>query len=173
MPVMTERDASEQSKAEVVIRPAEASDHDVILELFRQGMLEGQLRSDDDGADVVQLQEGYFSDEGASGFWVAPLGEEVIGMIGVQKTGENTAEMRRLRVKEAYRRRGVGTTLIEQAIGFCRHHGYLKVILDVRIERGPAIAIFEKFGFTASRGRAVGSMRTLDFYLDLYRQPQA
>ncbi len=94
-------------------------------------------------------------------------------MVGVQKTSEHEAEIRRLRVRADYRRKGLGTRLMEQALSFCRHHGYLKVTLDVRIERGPAIALFEKFGFSLNRTREVDGRKMLDFYLDLYREPSS
>jgi ribosomal protein S18 acetylase RimI-like enzyme len=45
------------------------------------------------------------------------------------------------------------------------------VILDVRIERGPAIALFQKFGFQLARSREIAGRKMLDFYLDLYRDP--
>jgi ribosomal protein S18 acetylase RimI-like enzyme len=157
----------------VTIRLARDSDLPTIHELFRRSMLEGMLRDNDTGADMENLQDAYFSDEGNSGFWVAEDEGKVVGMVGVQKTRENTAEIRRLRVLEEFRRRGVGTKLMEQALNFCREHGYLKVILDVRIERGPAIAMFEKFGFTLARVREIGSHKTLDFYLDLYRESKS
>jgi len=157
---------------DLTIRLAEPRDHGAIRELFLQGLLEGQLRENDTGADIDNLDAGYFSDEGASGFWVASLSEFVIGMIGVQKLRENSAEIRRLRVREAFRRRGVGTRLMQHAIEMCREKGYLKVTLDVRIERGPAIAMFEKCGFTLARTRDHDGRKTLDFYLDLYREPR-
>ena len=77
--------------------------------------------------------------------------------------------MRRLRVRESFRRRGIGTTLIENAIAFCRDYGFLKVSLDVRIEREPAISLFRKFGFEPGRQRELDGRKTIDFYLDLYR----
>lgn len=154
------------------IRLAEAQDHQAIRELFEQGKLEGTVRDNDTGADIENLFEGYFSDDGASAFWVATYDDEVVGMIGVQHTRENTAEMCRLRVNREYRRRGVGTLLMEQATTFCRQHGYLKVVLDVRVERAPAIALFDKFGFTLSKTRDAGEWKMLDFYYDLYSEPR-
>jgi ribosomal protein S18 acetylase RimI-like enzyme len=140
--------------------------------LFNESVLEGQVRDNDTGADVENLTEGYFSDDGASAFWVADFDDEVIGMIGVQRTRANTAELRRIRVKRDYRRLGIGTRLMETAVDFCREQGYLKVVLDVRIERGPAIAMLEKFGFTHVRTREIGDRKTLEFYLDLYSEPR-
>lgn len=156
---------------DVDVRLAQSEDHAAVLELFRKGLIEGHVRDNDTGADIENLQDGYFSDDGASGFWVARHRDQVIGMIGVQRTSHDTAEVRRLRVREGFRRRGVGAMLLEQALSFCQRHGYLKVVLDVRIERGPAIALFEKAGFSHGRSRVIDGRKTLDFYLDLYRDP--
>lgn len=153
---------------DVLVQPAQDEDHSAIRELFRAGLEEGLVPDNDTGADIETLGEAYFSDEGQSSFWVAKHGDVVVGMIGVQKTSEGTAEVRRLRVRKGYRRHGVGTKLVEQALTFCRHHSYLKVILDVRIERGPAIALFEKFGFQLARSREVEGRKMIDFYFDLY-----
>ena len=159
--------------SEVRIRRAEEGDHAVIREMFGMSMAEGRLRGNDTGADIENLHEGYFADDGASGFWVASHRGEVIGMIGAQKIRENTAELRRLYVREAYRRRRVGTRLIEHAIDFCHHRGYLKVVLDVAFERSPAIAVLQKFNFTHVRTREIDGHRRLDFYLDLYSEPKS
>jgi ribosomal protein S18 acetylase RimI-like enzyme len=153
----------------VTIRVACDEDLPSLRELFEESLIEGLIGDNDTGADIDNLHEGYFSDEGASAFWVAMHEGVVIGMIGVQKTSDDAAEVRRLRVRSTFRRRGIGTLLMEKALSFCRHQGYLKVSLDVRIERGPAIALFTKFGFSLARTREIGSRKLLDFYLDLYR----
>ena len=159
--------------ASIEIRLATHSDQTALRELFQEGVIEGQVPYNDTGADIDNLQEGYFNDEGSSAFWVAIHKDKVIGMIGVQKTADNSAEIRRLRVRKDHRRRGVGTRLLECALNCCREHGYLKIVLDVRIERGPAITMFEKFGFILSRSREIDGRKMLDFYLDLYREPQS
>ncbi len=157
----------------ITMRLACPQDHPAVRELFRAGLFEGYVADNDTGADIENLEEGYFGDEGDSGFWVATNDDEVIGMIGVQKTGDNSAEIRRLRVDSAYRRRGVGTRLMEHAMRFCQRKGYLKVVLDVAVIRGPAISLFEKFGFKAGPTREIGGRHIQDFYLDLYREPEA
>jgi len=155
------------SRTDVEVRLATDADHDVIRALYREGLLDGHVRDNDTGADIENLCEGYFSDDGASAFWVACHEGDVIGMIGLQKTKDDTAEMRRLRVRKPYRRQGVGTLLIEAATNFCRRHGYLKVVLDVRIERKPAIALFQDLGFTLARDLE----DALEFYLNIYTDP--
>ena len=157
----------------VAVRLAAQRDHPAVRQLFRAGLVEGHVPDNDTGADIENIVEAYFSDSGESGLWVADYQRDVIGMVGVQKTSDHEAEIRRLRVRQDYRRHGVGTRLMQHALTFCRHQGYLKVILDVRIERGPAIALFGKFGFQLNRMREVGGRKMLDFYLDLYREPGA
>lgn len=157
----------------LAIRPAADGDLPTLRMLFTHGRLEGQVPDNDIGADIDNLREAYFGDEGMSGFWVAEYDASVIGMVGVQRGAENVAEIRRLRVHPNYRRMGVGTKLMEQAISFCREKAYLKVILDTRIEREPAIRLFEKFGFALSRTREIHGRKLHDFYIDLYREPES
>ena len=156
----------------VAVRLADDHDGSALRELFKESVIEGLIGDNDTGADIDNLREGYFDGTGQSGFWVAMFNDLVIGMIGVQKMAENSAEVRRLRVRTAYRRKGIGTLLMERALAFCQHQGYLKVVLDVRIERGPAIALFQKFGFKHGRTRDIGGRKLLDFYIDLYTDPR-
>ena len=158
--------------SEATLRLARDEDHAAVRQLFKAGLLEGHVPHNDTGADIENLREAYFSDDGQSALWVADYRDQIIGMIGVQKTADNMAEVRRLRVRQDFRRRGVGAKLMERALEFCRRHDYLKIILDVRIERGPAIALFEKFGFSLGRSREFEGRKMLDFYLDLYREPE-
>ena len=148
--------------------PDDEREQAVICDLFHNGQLEGQLREGDVGEDVTNLREGYFSDDGESAFWVACLDEQIIGMVGVRRSRDDVAGIRRLRVAHAFRRQGVGGELLRTAVNFCRDRGYLKIILDVRVERAPAIALFKQFGLSPGRAREIGGHRTLDFYLDLY-----
>lgn len=168
---MTEQAGAEFHPDRLVVCLAEECDYAAIAALFREGLLEGHLRSNDTGADIENVAAAYFADEGQSAFWVARYDNQVVGMIGVQHTAKSVGEVRRLRVRQDFRRRGVGTKLMEKAIVFCHEHSYLKVVLDVRIEREPAIKLFEKFGFALSRSRDVEGRKMLDFYLDLYREP--
>ncbi len=166
-------DRTDLNLKQISMRLVDDADHASVRELFRAGLIEGLVPENDTGADMENIAEAYFSDEGQSALWVADYENSIIGMVGVQKTSDHGAEVRRLRVHADYRRKGVGAKLMEQALTFCRHHGYLKVTLDVRIERGPAIALFEKFGFQLNRTREINGRRMLDFYVDLYRDPTA
>ncbi len=155
-----------------IIRHATSEDIPVLRELFEAGVYEGQVHINDTGADIEQLDEAYFSRDAEGCFWVAVRRDEIAGMIGVQRLDDSVAEMRRLRVRPQFRRQGIASALMEHAIRFCRDHDYLKVVLDVRVERQPAIQLFEKFGFYLSRIREQDGRRTLDFFVDLYSDPR-
>lgn len=162
--------SSEFDVGRVSFRMATPADQSPIERLYLGGGEDGHLRENDTGADIMHLPDAYLTEDGASGFWVAILEDDVIGMIGVQRTSDDSADIRRLRVRPQYRRRGVGSRLLETAIDFCREQGYLKVVLDVRVERAPAVAMFQKFGFTHAADRHADGRQTIDFYLDLYRE---
>lgn len=165
----------------LILRSARAEDRATLRHLFTQGVVldtvepshSGDDPGHDSGEDLDRLTETYFNELQPGGFWVAELDQRIVGMVGVLPIGADVAEVRRLRVAPDARRMGIGTKLMEQALGFCRDHAFLKVILDTRIEREPAIRLFEKFGFVLSRTRDHNGRKLLDFYIDLYRDPGA
>lgn len=52
-----------------------------------------------------------------------------------------------LMVDSAYRRRGIGRTLLEEAVGWAREAGVLKLELHVFPWNEPALRLYESFGF--------------------------
>jgi ribosomal protein S18 acetylase RimI-like enzyme len=161
-----------QTPDSLQIREATSDDVPVLRALFEAGVCESQVSGTDTGADIEQLHEAYFSEAAQGGFWVATNDGDIAGMIGVQRLDDSVAEMRRLRVRPQFRRRGFATALMSHAIRFCRDRDYLKIVLDVRVERQPAIQLFEKFGFYLARTREQDGRRTLDFFVDLYSEPR-
>lgn len=154
-----------------VVRSYDPADCATCRRLFVDGLIGGKIPDFDVGTDLDDITKTYMKAGGH--FWVAELaGAEkpgrIIGMIGVQQREEGTAEVRRLRVDEAFRRRGVGTELLDRALQFCQDGGHLKIILDTFMEREPAIRLFEKFRFRHARTRRMGEKDLLYFYLDLY-----
>ena len=156
------------------IRSFRASDLPACRTLYVEGLLGGKLAENDTGLDIDDIEFAYMKPEG-NHFWVAETipkksdePPRIVGMIGVQHHDEGAAEIRRLRVAQDVRRRGVGSRLIEQALHWCHDRNYLKVTLDTFMEREPAIKLFEKFQFKHSRTRDVHGKELLYFYLDIY-----
>ena len=153
----------------VRIRTYEPQDQEAVNRLYTDGLLGGQIPPGDTGADIENIDEAYLHSE-MTHFWVAEYEGRVVGMVGVAEEERHLAEIRRLRVEKPFQHSDIGIKLMEMALAFCRHHAYLKVVLDTRIERGPAMAIFEKFAFQHHRTKTVHGKELLEFYLDLYRQ---
>ncbi|HEV8378907.1 MAG TPA: GNAT family N-acetyltransferase [Tepidisphaeraceae bacterium] len=152
----------------VKIRTYEPRDREVVKHLYVEGLIGGHIAPNDTGLDIEDVQGAYLSSDG-NHFWVAEnMAGEVVGMIAVQIHRESEAEIRRLRVRQDHRRRGIGAKLLETAIKWCQDRGCLKVTLDTYMEREPALKLFEKFKFKHSRTRDVSGKSLLYFYLDLY-----
>lgn len=152
---------------DLIVRPFRQSDQTACAKLYTEGLLGGKLAENDTGVDIDDIAAAYV--QPGSGFWVAQVaGGDVMGTVGVMMTDEQAGEIRRLRVRNDMRRRGIGSKLLEAAVTFCREQHYLKITLDTFIDRDPAIKLFEKFGFRHTRTRDVQGKSLSYFYLDLY-----
>jgi len=158
----------------VVVRTFDHADQPAVTRLYSEGLLAGQIAPNDTGADVENIPEAYF-DQDRHHFWVAEVEGEgaVVGMIGVASDEPHTAEIRRLRVAPSYQDSAIPARLLETAVNHCKHHGYLKVRLDTRFERHQALNLFDRVGFQHTRSKSVQGKELLEFYLDLYRDPEA
>jgi len=133
-------------------------------------MLSGEAQANDTGADIENIDGAYIVPNRCC-FWVGEYDQQVIAMIGVAEDEQDVAEIRRLRVQPDIEDPvNIARRLVETAIGFCRHHGYLKVVLDTRITHSVAIEVFDKFAFHHTRTRVIHGKDVLEFYLDLYRE---
>ena len=152
----------------VTIRSFLPEDHAACQLLYREGLIGGKLAANDTGLDLEDIPLAYLSNPGFH-FWVAQAPEgDIVGMIGVQQDDDGVAEIRRLRVRQDCRRRGIGSSLLETAIGFCRRNMFLKVKLDTYAENDTTVQLFEKFQFRHSHARIIGERKLRYFYLDLY-----
>ncbi|CAN5403583.1 hypothetical protein BH10PLA1_BH10PLA1_17380 [soil metagenome] len=152
----------------VTVRPYRKSDLAACRKLYKEGLLGGKIAENDTGMDIDDIEQAYMQRPGSC-FWVAENHlHEILGMVGVQQHEPGVGEIRRLRVQQDHRRRGIGSMLMETALKFCQEHGHLKITLDTFLEREPAIKLFEKFHFHHARTRNVAGKDMLYFYLDLY-----
>jgi ribosomal protein S18 acetylase RimI-like enzyme len=159
-----------------VVRSFRRDDIQACTQLYVEGLLGGKIAENDTGLDIDDIESAYMNKPG-SHFWVAETvgvadgaAKQIIGMVGVQQHEDNVGEIRRLRVRQDFRRRGIGSALVEVALKFCRDRGYLKIALDTFMEREPAVKLFEKFHFRHSRTRNVMGKDVMHFYLDLYQR---
>lgn len=153
----------------ITIRVYRPQDQCACQKLYLEGLIGGRIASNDTGVDIDDIPAAYLASPD-NRFWVAENQQgEIIGIIGVQQGEPGIGEIRRLRVRQDSRRRGVGSSLMETAVKFCRERQFLKITLDTFMERDLALRLFEKFHFNHSRTRQVGEKELLYFYLDLYQ----
>ena len=152
----------------VTYRTYKPEDYEAVRDLFRNGLMdfagenEGEFSRyvqqslDDDLQDIA----GQYLDSQNNHFWVAEAEGRIVGMVGVQRRGEEEAELRRMSVAADFRRQGIGVGLLETAQEFCRERGYKRLRLTTVSQMTAAIAMYRKFGFRLvgeeSYGRLLG-----------------
>ncbi|MFL7867515.1 MAG: GNAT family N-acetyltransferase, partial [Anaerolineales bacterium] len=87
----------------------------------------------------------YFAAGGT--FLVALNGEQVIGSGALRKLSDNTAELKRMWLLEAYHGRGIGYRLLMQLFDFAREQGYARIRLQTSPEQVRALDFYRKVGF--------------------------
>ena len=102
--------------------------------------------------DLDHIDEVYLS--GAGGFWLAWCEDALVGSIGAQDLG-GVVELRRMYVKAPYRRRGIGTRLVETLIEHCGDGGIEAIELWTARE-GPGRFLYAEQGFRWVRGKGPG-----------------
>jgi len=95
--------------------------------------------------DLDDVQANYFKAGGM--FLVALNGEQVIGSGALRRLDDETAELKRMWLLEAYHGQGVGYRLITQLFDFARMQGYTRVRLQTSPEQIRALAFYRKVGF--------------------------
>ncbi|NVM35742.1 MAG: bifunctional helix-turn-helix transcriptional regulator/GNAT family N-acetyltransferase [Candidatus Lokiarchaeota archaeon] len=79
--------------------------------------------------------------------WIVEKGTEIVGSIAIVKVNNKTAQLRWLLVEPHVRNVGIGTKLVDEAISFCKSHGYQKVILGTFSDLIIARKLYSKIGF--------------------------
>lgn len=163
---------TDQLNDRLVVRSYADADHQLVEQLYTDGLLAGQIAANDTGADIENIHEAYFENE-TDHFWVADVDGNVVGMIGVAQDSEHKAEIRRLRVHRDWQRSEIAERLLETAVMHCKHHAFLKVVLDTRFDPDEALDLFDRIGFQHTRTKNIHDKDLLEFYVDLYREHRA
>lgn len=79
--------------------------------------------------------------------WLARLDDEIVGTICICENSEREAQLRWFLVDPAARGKGLGKTLIEQALCFCKAENYSKVILWTVAGLAASKSLYIKHGF--------------------------
>jgi ribosomal protein S18 acetylase RimI-like enzyme len=156
---------------QLTIRDYHPADLPACKKLFVEGLLGGTLSENDTGLDIDDIETVYMNTPG-NHFWVAENQDgRIIGMIGVQNHSPGVGKVRRLRVAQDCRRRGVGKALMETAIRFCKENQNIKIAFDTFAERTIVVEMFQKLGFVHGGTRHHSGKDLMYFYMDLYTGP--
>ena len=135
--------------AEFGIRPARAGDAEAMAELFAAVAGERTGIATEPPVDLAERAALFAGSAGES--VVAVADGQLIGMIHVQASRHGFGELGML-VDRGWRGRGVGSALLEAAIGWARTRGLHKLCLEVFAHNAAAVALYRRCGF-AEEGR--------------------
>jgi RimJ/RimL family protein N-acetyltransferase len=145
-----------RSPDEFIVRPAVEGDRRSLAELFAAVAEERDGIAAEPPVDVGRLAENWRLD----GTLVAVARDAIVGAIRVDPSWMGFGEIGMM-VAAGSRGRGVGTALVEAAIGWSRDRGLHKLALSVFPHNHAAIALYGKCGFV-QEGRLVRHVRRGD-----------
>jgi GNAT superfamily N-acetyltransferase len=138
----------------MLIRKYQERDRGAVIRLFRDFMREmgdfpGYVQRAID-EELSRVGEYY----ARGGFWVAEVDGAVVGMAGIERQSAGKAELRRMIVDRAHRRRGIARALLAAAESFCRDAGYVFIVLNTSELQQPAMRLYEASGYRRTRTAA-------------------
>jgi putative acetyltransferase len=101
--------------------------------------------------DLFALEERYSGDKGT--FFVAELGGQVVGTVGITLEGDQKAEVHRLYVSPHHRRLGLGRSLMQQALTWAHERDIIEMIAWSDTRFGKAHQLYRSLGFTQLDGQ--------------------
>jgi GNAT superfamily N-acetyltransferase len=98
-------------------------------------------------------------------FLVARLDRELVGCGAIRRIDDDTAEVKRMYVAPAGRRRGIARRILSELERRAREFGYRKVWLETGIGQPEAMALYEACGYRrmAAYGPYVGNPTSVCF----------
>jgi ribosomal protein S18 acetylase RimI-like enzyme len=137
-----------QPRPPVTVRPATLADVDALVEMLVAVAGEGRWIGTEAPVDVERRHRRMVDEVSSDDVivLVAETGGEPVGQLGLRLAGYGVADLG-MAVAAAWRGRGVGTTLLAEAIERARKAGAHKIALQVWPHNQPAIALYERFGF--------------------------
>ena len=118
--------------------------------------------------DYDDIENVYTNNRGE--FLVGTLQGEVVVTGAVKKLREDTAEIKRIRVKPELQRRGYGEAMLKELIRAAERLGYKKIRIDTMVSNYRARALFKKAGFRISYYGHIGEFKVLFHYMDLKQE---
>ena len=95
--------------------------------------------------ELLELKVMYANPNG--GIMLCKNEDEFIGCVAIRKIDNNIAELKRMFIKPAYQKKGIGKTLLEKAVELAKLLNYKTMRLDTLNYMAPAINLYKQYGF--------------------------
>jgi ribosomal protein S18 acetylase RimI-like enzyme len=150
------------------IRRFQQQDRSSVVELHHRGL--GEFGADagpgpwDDDFDDIPTH--YLNADGE--FLVITIDGEVVAMGALRRISEDTAEIKRMRVRGEFQRQGLGEQILHLLESKAREFGCRRLVLDTTVNQVPAQDFYRKHGYTET-GRDLSGPLGLIFFEKLLK----
>jgi putative acetyltransferase len=129
---------------EIILHPFQPADQAAVKTLVLAGLVEhwGSL----DPAKNPDLED-IAASYAQAVFLVARRGEQIVGTGALVPRSEDTAEVVRMSVATAWRRKGIGRMILQELVDRARQAGFQHLILETTETWQEVIAFYLRFGF--------------------------
>ena len=130
------------------LRPANNADCEHIANLVFGVLGEYGLKPDpaSTDADIKDIESSYFG-RGGTFLVLEARDGSIVGAYGLYPLQERTCELRKMYLHKAYRGKGLGRLLMNDALSKARQLGFRKMVLETASVLKEAIALYKSYGF--------------------------
>jgi len=128
----------------VIVSRANAEQMDVAFGLVQEYYAAVKVVVREEREEFVRQ---YFADD--TGVWLARADGELVGCVALRRLPErpDSAEIKRMYLRAAYRRRGIADLLLDALEEYARAAGYRWLYLDTAADMTAAARFYERNGF--------------------------
>ncbi|MCK9423219.1 MAG: GNAT family N-acetyltransferase [Bacteroidales bacterium] len=89
---------------------------------------------------------------------------EFVGCVGIRKSEQQIAELKRMYVKESHRHKGLGEHLLNRAINLAKQLNYTKIRLDTMESMKSAVKLYRSKGFNPIESYRYNPVKNVLFF---------
>jgi ribosomal protein S18 acetylase RimI-like enzyme len=148
---------------ELQIRTYKPEDQDTVLRLHYDGLnqMGANIGTGPWDDDLLNIENEYINNNGD--FLICTWGSQIIGMGALRRKDKETAEIKRMRVVEAFQGRGIGKIILMALKESGNQKGYKRLVLDTTSKQIPAQKLYITNGFKEIRREVFKGGETIYF----------